>query len=650
MPIINVISEGMSGVDMKTNPLSLPEERLAGSTNVMYDEGSIKTRPGFRYHDLGVSGVFQGASVYSPSRGMSHLPFADPFTVLVLATCGGLSYNLSKDGYLADPVMVEGDVAFGPGDVNLFQAENYLIVHEPGGATRWWEGWGPVTVSPGLDASGDVVEELLVQSNLRTKELPGANIECCFQQIEYCEVTPLENPEEPWTSHDTLVWENHRNFLLNSAGLGIYANGRIHQESPNGIYVSDLIHKRGTRLSDDILLMEEQQAGPFGDPLSVNSRLGQLRALEVYPAMNSANGEEEIIAYYDTGVVSFRTSQVPRETRTDAETGETLQQGWDSVRLVNHLLNRVSATGRYAVAVLPRDHAFRSRFGIHLLRTSIGDGVFNDEFINTLSQDVQPILDADDKSNLKGTTLGQWIEGNRILTSVGMVKNNIYSSSAHGRGFVVWNQAATFTEDRTPRPVWEGLWSPHNEVAGVHRLLDVSEVAGENMFGFVASKKCGALVFGEISSDLSCDILDNKNVLIEWDVTSRKIFGGFGIISRLTDGRLELVASGAGGRARVMVRSDVSPDWKEWKEETTSDAATPELKSINLGQPPIVCREASWFQFRVEGLGYAEIRQLEVEITQDRGKIRRTISTHDVSMKPESLHRINQHPSTERWR
>jgi hypothetical protein len=650
MPRITIIQSGMSGVDMTTNPLFLPQDRLAAATNMVFEEGVIKTRPGFRYHDLGTSGQFQGAAVYSPSRGISHQPFADPYTALVTAVSGSLSYNLSGDCYLAPPVSITGNANISKGDVNIYQAENYLIVQSKFSNTLWWEGFGEYTVSPGLGACEDTVADLLLQADVNAKSLPGANIDCCFQKIDYCEIAPILESDADFSSHDTLIFSNHRNFLINSAGLGIYTNGRIHQESHSGIFVSDIIHKRGTRYTDDILLMEEQQAGSFGDPLSTNSRLGQLRAMEVLPEMGTANGEGLLVAYYDSGVVSFNTAAAPRETRYDAETGEMLQKGWSEGRQISHMLNRVSATGRYAVAVLPRDHAFRSRYGVHLLRSSLGDGVFSDEYINTLSQDLQPILDADVKSSLKGVTTGHWPEGSRLLVSVGMVENSLFTSSAMARGFIVWNQATTYTEDRTPRPLWEGLWSVHSDIAGIHRLLDATSVGGDNLFGFIASRSCDAeLLFGEIDGKLTHDAMPDASVPIEWDVTSRKVFGGFGKLSRVTDGRLELEATGEGGRVRVLIRTDASPRWREWHSAHTGESAATTLHSINLGQPPRDCREASWFQFKVEGLGHCALRMLEAEVSEDRDKLGKPITTHDITDREESYHKINQSHYTTRW-
>lgn len=640
----------MAGVDMQANPLFLPEGRLAGATNMKFLEGVITTRPGFRYHDLGSTGQFQGAAVYSPSRGLSHQPFADPYTAIVAVVGGSVSYNLVLDSSIADPVAIQGEGSMKGRDINLYQAENYLIAQGNFCDTIWWEGMGPFTSSPGLDADDETVADKLLQSELHTRELAGANVECCFQKIEYCETVPILEKPTDFGSHDTLIFSNHRNYLINSAGIGIYTNGRIHQEGHTGIYVSDIIHKRGYKKTDDILLMEEQQAGSFGEPLSTNSRMGQLRAMEVLPSMNTANGEGDLIAYYDNGVVAFNTHIAPRQSVVNEESMEVTQKGWAEQRQVNHMLNRVSAVGRYAVGVLPRDHAFRSRYGIHLLKTSLGEGSFNDEYINTLAQDVQPILEADIKGMLRGTTVGHWTGGSRLLTSVGMVENDLYTSSSMGRGFVVWNQATTFTEDRTPRPLWEGLWSLHSEIAGVHRLLDVTEVTGDNMFGFVASEACGKMLFGEIDDGLSCDILDGKPNQIEWDITSRKVFGGFDTIQVLREGRLEIETNGHNGKVRVMVRTDVSDDWSVWGEsDTSTDLNDREIHSINLGQPHEDYREASWYQFRIEGLGAATVRHLEADIVSDRSKMGKTITTHSINDSVTDHHKYNNTPSNTRW-
>lgn len=100
-------------------------------------------------------------------------------------------------------------------------------------------------------------------------------------------------------SHDTFDNAKHRNWLVNGAGLGVYAHGRVHQQVGSLVFVGDLIHKRGYRLTDDILLMEEQDTLSYGEPLSVSSRMGDLVALAVMPTMSSANGEGNLMAYYE---------------------------------------------------------------------------------------------------------------------------------------------------------------------------------------------------------------------------------------------------------------------------------------------------------------------------------------------------------------
>lgn len=650
MSTITVIGTGMAGVDMKQNALFLPEDRLSEATNTIFDEGVIRSRYGFRYTSLGAKGQFQGATIYSPSRGLSHQPFSDPFTAVVVACCGGLSYNLSIEEGFSSSIPIKGPEVYLQGDINLYQAENYLIVQSHNGSTLWWEGYGNYLVSPGLQATEEKARELIPQMEVNSETLTGANIDCCFQKIDICGPTPDKIEEASFGSHDTFIFENHTQFLSSESGLGIYVHGRVHQETSIGILVGDIIHKRGNLSTDDILLMEEQEAGSFGDPLSAPSRIGQLRAMEVLPRMRTANGEGDLIAYYDTGVVAFNTFLFPRETITDPVSGETVQKGWSSQRQTEHLLNNVSAVGRYAVGVLPRDHMFRSRYGIHLLSLSLGEGSFNDETTNTLSQDVQPILDSDDKADLAGVTAGQWNEGSRLMCSVGMISDDLYTSSSMGRGFVVWNRATTYTDDRTPRPIWEGLWSPDNSIAGVHRLIDATSVGGINKFGFVGSMRSGAeLVFAEIDKDLCHDIgPDGESIPIEWCVTSRMVFGGFNTLNHLRDGRLELETSGEKSQVRVLVRTDRSPEWQEWHGETIGDTCSA-LHSINLGQPPKECREASWFQMRVEGYGYGALRSLEARIEESVKKLDKPVSTSDLTKSAINYHRFNSQPSTKRW-
>lgn len=454
------------------------------------------------------------------------------------------------------------------------------------------------------------------------------------------------------STHDTFDSTKFSNWLVNGAGLGIYAHGRVHQQVGRSIYVGDILHKRGHRSTEDVLLMEEQATLSHGEPLSAPTRLGRLAALAVLPTMNTANGEGDLIAYYDNGVVSFNTFESPRETRVDGK-GSIVQKGWDTKRLVNHLLNRVSAVGRYAVATLTRDHFFRSPFGLHFLKTTLGEGTFNTEQTNRVSQDVDPILDTDFRVLLRGCAAGHWLAGSRMMATTGLKADSTITATAAGRGMVVWNQASTFTEDRTPVPAWEGLWTVDNGIAGIHWLGDSEVTPGPRSFGALVSGRDGRLFFASFDPDATMDYRDGEHLPIEWSFeTGRFAFDGLASLKTVREGRLEGVFGKTSHRVRVLLRTDQNSAWKLWKEFSPCDKAKSAtegyLVSEPLGQPPAGCREATWFQVRVEGLGSAEIRVIDLDFSPGTVKSGR----HQCSVigAPErDFFEINSSPAADRW-
>ena len=141
MARINLLEIGYAGVDLKTNPLLLGQKRkLRSAVNLIFEEGVIRTRPGFRYQLLAGPGKFQGATDYKPSRGISAGRFSDASDSVALVIDGSLWLNCNQ---------VASEVFVQDADVHLFQAENYLIVQQPEGDTFWWDGT-TLTCSPGL--------------------------------------------------------------------------------------------------------------------------------------------------------------------------------------------------------------------------------------------------------------------------------------------------------------------------------------------------------------------------------------------------------------------------------------------------------------------------------------------------------------------
>lgn len=454
------------------------------------------------------------------------------------------------------------------------------------------------------------------------------------------------------SGHDTLDETKHKNWLVGNAGLGIYAHGRIHQQLGNTIYVGDLVHKRGHLMTDDLLLMEEQALLSCGEPLSTNSRLGPLMALAVLPTMSTANGEGDLIAYYRHGVVAYNTFEAPRESRYDGE-GNITQKGWDTKRLVNHLLNTVSAVGRRAVAVLTRDHLFRSTRGLHFLKVITGEGTFNSENVNKISQDVQPILDQDPVELLDGAVVAFWLYGDRMFATTGLTKNLCYSSSSYGRGFVSWNQATTFTEDRTPRPVWEGLWVVDNGIEGIHAFVESTLLPSKTSFGFLASKRDKELQLATIISGKEVDTRDGVDIPIEWSLeTAQAAPEGLSTLKAIQGCTLEGVYSSASQKVRVLIRTDVASDWAVWKTFSPCDKVKQPGQRLrlaeSLGKPPTSHNEATWVQLRVEGIGFAEICLIDLDYSTTVVKSGRK-QCSVVGAAEKNFFEINTSPIENRW-
>lgn len=447
--------------------------------------------------------------------------------------------------------------------------------------------------------------------------------------------------------HDSFDTDKHHNWLVNGAGQGIYAHGRIHQQVGNSIFVGDLIHKRGHLSTDDILLMEEQDLLSMGEPLVTNSRLGSLLSMAVLPTMSTANGEGDLIAYYEFGVVSYNTFDGPRETRHDGE-GKLIQKGWDSRRMVNHLLNHISAVGRYAVAVLTRDHLFRSVRGLHFLKIVLGEGTFRSENVNRVSQDVEPILDSDPKELLHGCALGYWIEGDRMFATCGLKQDSSISVSPYGVGFVSWHQSVTFTEDLTPLAAWEGLWIVDSCVEGIHRFTKSLEYG----YGFVCSDRCGGLYFASINKNATSDLRDDSVIPIEWSLETSRTYGS-SVANKVAVRSLLLeILCKSTTKVRVLIKTDATGKWVLWKNITLPNKNRTEGQSLllteTLGEPPQASREATWVQVRVEGVGATEFRLIELDYSESVVKGGRSQS-YVVEDEVKDYFEINNSPTSERW-
>jgi hypothetical protein len=638
---------GTEGVDMLTNPLALGQARFASAVNMQFTNGEIKSRPGFRYNCLGVSGVFQGATYYSPSKGMSSRVFASEETGLVVAVNGRIYVSSSEEGQLSCPAFpICGSYDFPCHEnVNLFAAEDWLIGQSLAADTIFWNGKECASRSPGMKEP-DRSRPL----NAPKLEPPGCSNGCklpcnCDRPImaDNKDTTPL--PEED--SHDSFMTERHEQWLVNGAGLGVYAHGRVHQETPFAIFVGDIVHKRGFTSTDDLLLMEEQALESFGDPLVWASSMGKMQAFRLLPQGRTPNGQGPLVGYFSNGIMTFNTFQFPRESRM--VDGRQATKGWGDIQMSEQQTAIVSAVGRYAVTDLTSDHVFRSPYGIHYLKNVLGEKSEKTEQIDVTSHFVKPLLtNREEQSYLEGTTVGFWPTESRVFCSVGMVLDSKATSSSMGRGFVSYNQAARFTEDRTPIPTWEGLWLPHHKVKGIHYFTHVEDSPSITSFGFLCSDTNNGLQFGFIDAELQEDLFGGESVPIEWSFeTSQFVAQGYDKLKSLKDGRLEIYVNEKSRAVRVMARSNVNLAWELWKEVDLSDIEAYSHKPITLGKHPTL-GEATWFQVRVEGLGYCEIDYLAVDHSGSKTKAGDS-PCQMVRTSTESIYETALTPPSDRW-
>jgi hypothetical protein len=142
MSRINLLTVGMTGVDMKSNPLFLAQaKKLASATNVRFVEGTLVSRPGIKYVSLKQSGKLQGEATFRPARGISAGVFGEDVLLHVVVVDGVVYSGCDA---------VSGPIFKDAGDVFIFQAENYLIFQSPSTSTYWWDGV-TFTESPGLN-------------------------------------------------------------------------------------------------------------------------------------------------------------------------------------------------------------------------------------------------------------------------------------------------------------------------------------------------------------------------------------------------------------------------------------------------------------------------------------------------------------------
>lgn len=211
MPKIVLFNAETVGVDMKTNPLFLAGKKLHSAVNMAFDEGTIKTRPGFAYGATIATGCFQGVGEYRPARGISSRAFGESGCSLFVVVDG----TIYRDGCPTGPAVFSCN-----GPIFIYQAESYLIFQSPQTKTYWWNGT-ELVASPGMNESD--WNDPSPQRTVLEHATPVANIPVCEN---------ISGDEDYLLMF--YVIDDETQEALSNVDITVYRNNRVHKRGVTG--------------------------------------------------------------------------------------------------------------------------------------------------------------------------------------------------------------------------------------------------------------------------------------------------------------------------------------------------------------------------------------------------------------------------------
>jgi len=196
---------------MKSNALIIGSSKLHAATNLMWDEGIIRTRPEFIYTALGPEGRFQGVCSFAPTKGLSYMPLSSAASGLVSVVNGAAFFNAIGS---CEAERISTQVFCGHGDTNIFQAEDYVIFQNLNTPTYWWRGEGDIVRSPGSvteDWDDRAMPETVIEP-----VAPVASVYDCAQSLFIGLTVTLE-----YLADDDVCGAGHQ---CNAAIYNVYGN------------------------------------------------------------------------------------------------------------------------------------------------------------------------------------------------------------------------------------------------------------------------------------------------------------------------------------------------------------------------------------------------------------------------------------------
>lgn len=556
---------------MASNPKTLTVNGVARAVNACIKGQKLATRPGFRAHPLGEDGA--------PLR----------------------SGNVQGAVYF-NPAIGQSQQRFGTFQDGIVVSCSGKRLHLVFGNT--------VSVSDETNDLGGAKDTLVVdlfQAENYVIAQDGAS-----------RIWIWDGKSSAFTSSGYDVDHPEQSSLANGGSVGGYAHGRILQViEGNRVIVGDILHRISPASPRDILRTTEQVYFATGTFFSPPSGMGPVTAIKILPLSNTMHGHDDVVIHCRRGAFSLKIDHYPRTE-------------WVAVATSKHLLIGNAASGTYAVVGYDGDQMFRSRSGIHSIRSAAASANTVGAPIRPISAPVQHWLDADHSSMLNFCSMAKWPIAKRIFCTTGLWN---YGSWRGGRGILSLHTNPDSALDPDLR-CWEGMWTLPPELGLPSQLVEAPFDSGDRFFVFGAREYCndGEPAFETVLSEchewLDYDVLE--------DGTTRRIpTQVITAMAPLEDGHLEktfndgrITFEGVRGDLDwgVWARNDSDGEWVMWRSGKFLSASAAETGlarpktydiSRDLGEPPLAIRKGRHIQLLIRWIGYAELDTVTVGNSAD---------------------------------
>lgn len=491
-------------------------------------------------------------------------------------------------------------------------------------AALWYEphaGQGPHYIGVGSpriveSAAGRMFTLSLDGDTFTVLDVSGGNVS--YPNMRMAWITQAENyVVRSDGKSQTQIWDGKNNVVFspgysstektsaripNRAGPTVYAGGRIWVVTfDRRILASNSLHQLDQKGAGDLLKFTDQTYDYINVAFTPPSDEGDIVALavSVNAGFNDSRAQGEVLAFCRSDATWGIQLGVPR---TD----------WPTAQMRHTRSREAGATGPWGFVVRDGDIIMRTARGLESMnllareRLSVGNSVID------LSADIHRLIAHDDESLLLYASMVSPHRWSRLIATVSPELEGAHHFH-HGWVSANWNPLS----ERTPSGfAWEGLSVLPSAMGKVVQFIEAKDGGRSRVFALTRKGDSKGLV--EITNDEGPDVLADGTVQAkQWYLLTRKLAGGdvFGNMNignfwlYLEDIRTDL-------KIRVMVRTDVQPDFKEARqvcvEIAPRDGALPcaaaASRVISLGKPvDDSTGKPSWIQILVAGEGICTI-------------------------------------------